>query len=282
MLQLTQINIYPVKSLDGYSPNRAIVAARGLQYDRRWMIVDEIGKFMTQRTEPKMALLRAVIEDDKYLVIYEKKAQNNQIKISIAQTNDIFSVEIWDDTVKAFRVSAEADNFLTNFLGKTCHLVTMNEQSSRPIDPDFALQAADEVSFADGFPILLIGEAAAELLRGQLPTDSFLREISALELLRRFRPNLIFSGGEPHDEDMFKKFRIGEVDFVAVKPCARCILTTRDPDTGVSGKEPLRTLKNYRERKNKILFGQNIIWNKKIWQWAWKPEIYVGDIFSFV
>lgn len=280
MLQLIQINIYPVKSLDGYSPQTAIVEPRGLRYDRRWLITDEKGIFMTQRTEAKMAQLRAIIEADTHLIIYEKTNKNYHIKIPIDQIAQNFEVEVWGDKVNAFRISDEADAFLSNFLGKKCHLVTMQAASKRPIDPDFALSPTDIVSFADAFPILLLGEAAIRHLQTQFSADSELRTLSVGELIRRFRPNLVFSGGIPHAEDNFKKFRIGEISFVGVKPCARCILTTRDPDTGKAGKDPLSTLKNYRQRGNKILFGQNVIWNERAWQWAWEPEIVVGDILQ--
>ncbi len=280
MLQITQINIYPVKSLDGYSVETAVVESRGLRYDRRWLITDEKGTFMTQRTEAKMAQLKAIIEDEAYLIIYEKVNEKHRIKIPIQQTAQSFEVEVWDDKVNAFRISDEADAFLSHFLGKKCHLVTMQATSKRPIDPDFALGATDEVSFADGFPMLLLGEAAIEYLRTQFSEGSELQGASVRELVRRFRPNLVFSGGNPHDEDHFKHFRIGDVAFVGVKPCGRCVLTTRDPDTGKAGKDPLSTLKNYRQSGNKILFGQNVIWNKQAWQWAWQPEITLGDVLQ--
>lgn len=280
MLQITQINIYPVKSLDGYSVETAVVESRGLRYDRRWLITDEKGTFMTQRTEAKMAQLKAIIEDEAYLIIYEKVNEKHRIKIPIQQTAQSFEVEVWDDKVNAFRISDEADAFLSHFLGKKCHLVTMQATSKRPIDPDFALGATDEVSFADGFPMLLLGEAAIEYLRTQFSEGSELQGASVRELVRRFRPNLVFSRGNPHDEDHFKHFRIGDVAFVGVKPCGRCVLTTRDPDTGKAGKDPLSTLKNYRQSGNKILFGQNVIWNKQAWQWAWQPEITLGDVLQ--
>jgi hypothetical protein len=278
MLRLTQINIYPVKSLDGYSPQTAIVEPRGLRYDRRWLITDEKGMFITQRTEAKMAQLKAIIENDTHLIIYEKANEKQQIKIPITQTAQDFAVEIWDDKVNAFRISDEADAFLSDFLAKKCHLVAMKAPSKRPIDPDFALRPTDEVSFADGFPMLLLGEAAVAYLRTQFSADSELRTASVYDLVRRFRPNLVFSGGKPHDEDNFRHFRIGEIPFVGVKPCGRCVLTTRDPDTGKAGKDPLSTLKNYRQQGKKILFGQNVIWNEQAWQWAWQPEIAVGDV----
>lgn len=267
MLQLSQINIYPVKSLDGYSPDSAIVEKRGLQYDRRWLITDTEGVFMTQRTNAKMALLKAII-DDNYLIIKEKQNENNCIKIPIEARNEPFQVEVWDDKILATTVSKEADEWLSDFIGKDCHLVKMSETTERRVDEDYNT-GEDIVSFADAYPFLIIGEASMQDLNERMGIPLS---------IRRFRANFIFKGGEPFQEDNIKHFKIGEIEFLGVKNCARCVLTTRDPDTGAKGKEPLKTLAEYRQKGNKILFGQNVIWHHKAWNWAWQPEVKVGDI----
>ena len=276
MLQLTQINIYPVKSLDGYSPTAASVEKRGLQYDRRWMLTDTEGVFMTQRTNGKMALLQGII-DDNALIIREKQDNNNSIKIPIdtvlknAIGNVVsINVQIWDDTVQAARVSEEADAWLSAFLGKKCHLVTMPDVTDRRVDEVYNT-GDDVVSFADGYPFLIIGEASMQELNTRLDTPLS---------IRRFRANFIFSGGYPFEEDDFKAFKIGDIDFIGVKNCARCVLITRDPDTGEKGKEPLQTLNTYRQRGTKTLFGQNVLWQHRAWEWAWQPEVKVGDPIS--
>ena len=276
MLQLTQINIYPVKSLDGYSPTAALVEKRGLQHDRRWMLTDTEGVFMTQRTNGKMALLQAIIEDNA-LIIREKQGDMNKITIPIDTVlkNDIdeattLNVKIWDDTVQAVRVSEEADAWLSAFLGKKCHLVTMPDTTDRRVDEGYNT-GDDVVSFADGYPFLIIGEASMQELNTRLDTPLS---------IRRFRANFIFSGGQPFQEDDFKAFKIGDIDFMGVKNCARCVLITRDPDTGEKGKEPLQTLNTYRQRDTKTLFGQNVLWQHRAWEWAWQPEVKVGDSIS--
>ena len=273
MLLLTQINIYPVKSLDGYSPTAAIVEKRGLQHDRRWMLTDTEGVFMTQRTNGKMALLQAIVKDNA-LIIREKQDHNNSIKIPIDavfnQSNGevtSINVEIWDDNVKAVRVSEEADAWLSVFLGKKCYLVKMPDTTDRCVDEVYNT-GGDVVSFADGYPFLIIGEASMQELNTRLDTPLS---------IRRFRANFIFSGGEPFQEDNFKAFKIGDIDFIGVKNCARCVLITRDPDTGEKGKEPLQTLNTYRQRGTKTLFGQNVLWQHRTWMQAWKPEVKVGD-----
>ena len=194
MRALTQINIFPVKSLDGYSPETAIVERRGLQYDRRWMITDLDGLFMTQRTNGLMALLKAVVEDD-VLTIFEKENPQNCVKISVfTEGGQSQNVEIWDDhNVAAMTVNAEANAFLSDFLNKKCQLVTMPLTTERRVDEKYN-RGNDVVSFADGYPFLIIGEASLEELNKRIierkPEENPLS-------MRRFRTNFIFSGGQP-------------------------------------------------------------------------------------
>jgi uncharacterized protein len=269
MLKLTQINVYPVKSLDGFSPETAIVEKRGLQYDRRWLITDTEGVFQTQRTNGKMALLQATIEDNT-LIIKEKRNTENHIRIPISAEGDQKSVVVWDDTIAAMEVSKEANAFLSDFLEKKVQLVVMPSTTERVVDTAYNT-GDDIVSFADAYPFLIIGEASMNDLNSRLD-----RPLS----IRRFRTNFIFTGGMPYQEDTFKNFKIGDIDFLGVKNCARCVLTTRDPDTGLKGKEPLQTLQNYRQKGTKILFGQNIIWQHQKWNWATPPQVEVGDIIQ--
>ena len=122
--------------------------------------------------------------------------------------------------------------------------------SHRQVDPLYASCAQDITSFSDGYPILLIGQPALTQLNTKL---------SEPLPMNRFRPSIVFTGGEPHYEDMIKRFRINEVNFSGVKLCGRCTVTTTDQDTGTRGKEPLKTLATYRSINNKICFGQNVI-----------------------
>ncbi|UZR96401.1 MOSC domain-containing protein [Chondrinema litorale] len=283
MLQLSQINIFPVKSLDGYSPKSAIVTKRGLQYDRRWMITEPDGKFMTQRTYNKMALLQAIIENNS-LVIKEKQNEDNCIKVPFnIEGSSSFDVVVWDDTVQAILAQNEINEWLSDFLGKKCQLVTMPESTQRRVDEDYN-RGEDIVSFADGYPFLIIGEASMHDLNDKIQANpkNVNQNSTHFEPLsiRRFRTNFVYSGGTPYQEDEFTNFKIGGVDFVGVKNCARCVLTTLDPDTGTKGKEPLATLSKYRLKGNKVLFGQNAVWNHQTWQNTLQPEVKVGDIIQ--
>jgi uncharacterized protein len=270
-MQLSQINIFPVKSLDGYSPDSAIVEKRGLQYDRRWMITEPDGTFMTQRTNAKMALLKAVINDG-FLVIFEKNNPENLVKIGLDTEGSPMGVTVWDDTVLASRTTAIADEFLSDFLGKQCILTKMNAKNDRRVEENYNL-GDDIVSFADGYPFLIIGESSMADLNSRLGIPLS---------IRRFRTNFVFSGGLPFVEDSFKDFRIGDVDFVGIKNCARCVLTTRDPDSGVKGREPLATLQAYRSHGTKILFGQNVVFNANKWTLNEQPKVTIGDLITLI
>ena len=261
MLKLTQINIYPVKSLDGFSPLSATLETRGLQYDRRWMIVGEDGVFFSQRTRRKMTNLRAII-DNQQLIIEEKSNLMNKIAVGLEEMTDEMQVTVWDDTVMARKVSALADTFLSDFLGIKCHLVKMPNEAQRRVEENYNT-GNDVVSFADGYPFLIIGEASIDDLNTRLETP-LNAENQALIGMRRFRTNFVFSGGEPYEEENWGHFNIGKIAFQGMKPCGRCVMTTLDPDTGERGKEPLAKLSEYRKVENKIPFGQNLIWNEKL------------------
>jgi uncharacterized protein YcbX len=138
---------------------------------------------------------------------------------------------------------------LSRVIDKKVRLVFMSESTARKADPRYALQG-ENVSFADGFPYLLISRASLEDLNQRLPL--------AIEM-NRFRPNFVVSGAAPFEEDSWKSIQIGDLRFTAVKPCSRCILTTIDPETGEKGAEPLKTLSSYRRINNKVLFGQNLV-----------------------
>ncbi len=275
MLQLSQINIYPVKSLDGYSPLSAVVEKRGLQHDRRWMIVDENGIFMTQRNRRKMPLLRARVVDDT-LIIEEKNNLSNNIHVNIHLMSDEINVEVWDDKVLARKVSKEVDAFLSAFLGTLCHLVKMPETSFRRVEED-RNTGDDIVSFADGYPFLIIGESSINDLNERLDV-ALNADNQALVGMRRFRTNFVFSGGKPYEEESWSHFKIGEIDFEGIKPCGRCMMTTLDPDTGEKGKEPLELLSQYRKVGKKILFGQNVIWKNEQSFSSSVPTVNVSDM----
>ena len=204
-----------------------------------------------------MALIDVAIADDT-LRIWHRNRPDNVLELPLLPSaeglaaGEKISVDIWDSKdVPAVTVSPEADQWFTNVLEKPCRLVYMPETTHRAVDPDYAVDN-DGVSFADGYPYLLIGQASLDYLNQ--------RVAEPLSMLR-FRPNIVVGGSEPYDEDTWKQFRVGNMEFYGVKPCARCVLTTIDPITAKPGKEPLKTLATYRQWKHKILFGQNVLVN---------------------
>ena len=246
-LKLTGIYIYPIKSAAGIALEMAQVEKRGFQHDRRWMLVDEMGKFITQRQFPQMALISVRLEEDKLVV----EAPNRE-SLSIPIPLDIqprISVQVWNDVCDAIPLGQEVGQWFSEFLETSCQLVYMPESSLRPVDTRYATQG-EPVSFADGFPFLLISEASLQDLNERLDEP-----IS----MNRFRPNLVISGCEPFAEDSWDSIRIGTIAFRVVKPCDRCIVTTVEQTTGIRSKEPLQTLGKYRRWNGKILFGQNLI-----------------------
>jgi uncharacterized protein YcbX len=249
-ITLSQIFIYPIKSLGGIALNQALVQERGLQYDRRWMLVDKQGQFLTQRTFADMALLQVQLLPQGLQVRHRGRPELPAFLLPLApHTSTRIRVTVWDDTCEALEVSAAAHEWFSQALSLDCRLVFMPDDSRRQVDPRFA-RAGDITSFSDGFPILLIGEASLADLNSRL---------SQAVSINRFRPNLVFAGGLPYEEDQWDHFSIGGHPFQGVKPCARCLVTTIDQQTAHRGKEPLRTLATYRQQGHKILFGQNVL-----------------------
>jgi hypothetical protein len=230
----------------------SIVENRGLQFDRRWLLVNEQNEFLTQRNFPKMATVSVKIVNDGLSVA----SKSESLKISIEpNTNETVSVKIWSSRCRARVYEKEVNNWFSDALQTNCKLVLMPEQTRRKVNYFYAVHKDDVVSFADGYPFLLIGEKSLSDLNERLETPV---------PMNRFRPNFVVSGSESFAEDSWKKIRIGSCVFHVVKPCARCVITTIDQTIGVKqSSEPLKTLATFRipkrSIKKKILFGQYLI-----------------------
>lgn len=254
-INISEICIYPIKSLGGISLQEAMVEEKGLQYDRRWMLVDEKGVFLSQREFPKMATLKTSFEPDG-LNVTAKTGESISIPLAENERQNEIKVSVWSSKLKANEFENEVNQRFSGILQTNCRLVRMNENSKRLVSPFYAVRKfQDTVSFADGYPILIIGESSLDDLNSKLENPL---------PMNRFRPNLVVKNAEAFAEDNWKKIKIGETVFHLVKPCARCVMTTIDQETGISdGKEPLKTLATYRLVKragaSKINFGQNLI-----------------------
>jgi uncharacterized protein len=246
-LKLTQIWIYPIKSLGGISLSSATVMEKGLEYDRRLMLVDETGTAMTQRVFPKMALFKSSV--DKGLLTITHLQHSMKLDLKNPPVSSPITVTIWDDTVSALEVDGSYKQWFSDLLGYDCRLVYFPEENSRPVDPRYEVNH-EHVSLADAYPFLIIGQSTLDDLNSRLPESV---------PMNRFRPNFVFTGGEAFEEDTWRNISIGSTRFVGVKLCARCQLPTVNQDTGERGQEPLKTLSTYRKRDNKVYFGQNLV-----------------------
>jgi uncharacterized protein len=247
-MRLSGLYRYPLKSSVAEPLTVSAIGALGLEGDRRWLVVDETnGRFMTQRQFPRMTQLTA-------------RYTNNGLNLSApgygaidvpqpAEDAPERGVTVWTDTLRVPDAGEEAAAWLSAFFERPCRLVYMPEDCIRLVN---GAEPGDRVSFADGFPVLLIGEGSL--------ADLSQRVGRSLEMLR-FRPNLVISGIEPYAEDRWKRVRIGELEFRIAKPCTRCVMTTLEPATGEkSGDlEPLKTLATYRKGEGGVLFGQNLV-----------------------
>lgn len=248
-MHLQDIYIYPIKSLGGIRLPKAQVGIQGLAYDRRWMLVDEHGMFLTQRKHHHMAMLQVELVDRGLKVYPRHRPQESHVIPSAPQTDRLIPVTVWDDTVISQVVSDTSSRWFSDVLGISCQLVYMPTSTQRHIDEKYAVNQ-ETVSFADAMPYLLIGQSSL---------DDLNEKLDEAVPMNRFRPNFVFSGGMAFEEDKWGMVKIGECTFKVTKPCARCVMTTVDQQTGKAGKEPLKTLSTYRLVNNKVLFGQNMI-----------------------
>lgn len=250
MIRIKSIHIYPVKSMAGIELNFSEVERKGLKHDRRWMLVDETGRFLSQREFSKLALLQPSIAGNQ-LVITDKSGALDDISIEIKEPDtQPISVTVWDDTFMAKPLHSEVNEWFSKALESPVRIVFMHAESKRIADQRYAPKPDDMVSFADGYPILGISQESLDLLCEKLGYEI---------PMNRFRPNIVFEGLAPNEEDTLAEITINKLRLHGVKPCARCTITTIDQHTAEKGKEPLTTLSTYRKIDHKILFGENFI-----------------------
>jgi hypothetical protein len=249
-MRVTGINIYPVKSTRPIALSESEVLPRGLPWDRRWMLVDSDSRFITARQHPALAMVDTRLGTHSLNISVAGRA-GLQVPLAEPDTGPI-AVTVWKDRCEAVPEGAAADDWFSDYLGLRCRLVRMTDAQVRPVDPHYG-RPADQVSFADGFPLLLISRASL---------DDLNRRLQSPVPMQRFRPNLVVDGDQPYGEDGWRRLRVGEVEFEGVKNCSRCVFTTIDPQRGVrdAAGEPLRTLSSYRRRAGGgVFFGQNLI-----------------------
>lgn len=266
-MHLAGLTIYPLKSGAGIELQRAPLIATGLLHDRRFMLVDRAGDFVTLRGHPRLVTVHAAIEDEvrvrftcagddagvrRSLLGPRPVAPIEPLVVSLAPDDGEpaqIEVQIWGDYLPATAVSQAADAWFSALLGKPVQLVRFDEPVRRQVELPYA-QPGDSVHFADGFPLLLTGTASLALLSEQLGSEV---------AMSRFRPNLVIATSEPFVEDRWRQIRVGSIVVDIVKPCARCVGVNVEPGTGRTSKEPLATLARFRTRDGKVFFGHNAI-----------------------
>jgi len=246
---LTELFIYPLKSGANLPRAQARAEPRGLEHDRRWMVVRPDGTFITGRQVPSLVRIRAVPEDGGLLLSAPGRPE---LRVSApAPDAPRMDVTVWGDRCSAARAGEAADAWLGAFFGEPVSLVHVDARMERQVDLTYA-SPGEQVGFADGFPMLLLSRGSLEEVN---------RRVARPVTMLHFRPNLVVDDCAPFAEDGWKRLRIGEVELAVVKPCARCVFTTVDPSTGEKSRdgEPLRTLTAFRREGNKVLFGQNVL-----------------------
>jgi uncharacterized protein len=251
MLTISQLYIYPIKSMGGIAVNSAIVTDRGLQYDRRWILVDKNNDFLTQREFPIMALLHvAVLENN--LIVTDTRNISSKIEVPfLPNSKRIEKVVIWNAVCEAFEVGEEISHWFSKALDTDCKLMYMPEATMRPVDTTSGYHPEGKfTSFADAYPFLLLSEESVSDLNERLENKV---------LINRFRPNIVFTGGKPYCEDDIEDFTINGVEFTGLENCGRCGIITINQENPQKSNEPLKTLSKYRMQNKNIVFGRNTV-----------------------
>lgn len=267
MPTLAAIHRYPIKSTAGESLERARVEEEGIAGDRRFMVVKPDGTFLTARTHPQLQRVQARFDGERLVVVHKSQAHDTLAPLTVERrefAGEPLDTQVWADSFAATTTHVSLDDWFSEAAGEPARLLWVGERS-----PRYREAIGVRVSFADGYPLLLISEASLEDLNAR--TDG-------THVMAQFRPNLVATGTEPYAEDGWKRIRIGEAIFRVDAPCSRCAMVTVDPSRGEkrADKEPLKTLAGYRRgEKGKVYFGQNLVAENS-------GEIAVNDVIRIL
>jgi len=256
-MRVVELDIHPLKSAGRITVERWPLGPTGLRLDRRFMLVDPNGDFITLRGTPRMVTIQPSLGEPpsaeatsvRFTHLGAPEA-SGALEVPLgASAGDRITVQIWGDHVAARVVSAEADAWFTRALGRPACLVVFDEGERRQVDLRFA-RAGDHTQFADGFPLLVTTTGSLAALA---------KELGHEVAMARFRPNIVIATDQPWVEDAWRRIRVGDIELELVKPCGRCVGITAEPGTGRTSREPLRTLARMRTRDGRVLFGQNAV-----------------------
>ena len=256
--RIARLSVYPVKSCAAIDVEQAVLRATGLEYDRAWMVVDRTGEFVTQREHPRMALIKPGLTPD-YLVLHAEGMPSMRVALDTA--GPPLHAKVWSDSVPAHDMGPDAAHWLSRFLRHELRLVRFDPDGRRLSDLHWTggLEAPNQ--FGDGYPLLVAGEASLESLNDRLRAAG----LATVEM-NRFRPNIVLSGIEAHDEDRLGVLHVstagGAAQIKPVKPCTRCPIPNIDQATAVSRPDVTDMLQTYRQNAQMdgaITFGMNAI-----------------------
>ena len=250
-IRLASIHIYPMKAARAVNLDESRVEPWGLAGDRRWLLVDEDGRFISQREESSLA--RVVVSCGPDGIRVSAEGRTGLVIAEPPAAAALLKVRVWSSTLLAAAAGPAADAWFSAYLGRPARLVYLDDPTRRPVDPEFG-RAGDVVSFADGYPLLLTSAGSLGELGGWLAAAGE-RPVP----MTRFRPSVVVAGAPPWAEDRWRRVRIGAVPFRVAKPCGRCMVTTTDQVTGERGRQPLKMLGRRRRFGQQLVFGQNLI-----------------------
>lgn len=258
MPHVSELTIYPLKSAQGINLKKVGYQRRGPQFDREWMAVNAKNRFLSQRQFPLMCLIKTQLTD-KELILTAPEKEPLIINLNNHGQKEQ-SVVVWKDQVNAFDCGPEAASWISGYLGVDCRLMSMPSKMERLVDKDYASNN-ETVSFADGFPSLIISQASL---------DSFNTKLEQPISMAHFRPNIVISDCPAYAEDEWRAIKINGITFSLVKPCSRCIIPTIEPNSGNKRMDIAKAMSTHRRRGNATYFGQNALHSTQ-------GEICVGD-----
>lgn len=269
MPRVAALFVHPIKSAAAQRVRSLPLDDRGAVGDRRWLVIDATGLQITARETPQLALVRPRFEGatvdadgvidaavDGALILSAKGLYDFRVAIPTADSSSTTRpVKIWNDVVSAIDAGDDAAQWLSHAIGKPCRLVRLDETARRPLQRKYAgpLPFADRrVAFSDGAPLLVLSQASIDAL-----SERLVEQGDEPMTVARFRPNVLLTNTQPHEEDTWTRIRIGDVDVGVGSQCSRCVMTTVNPQTAEKGLEPLRMLARYRRVDGEVMFGMN-------------------------
>lgn len=258
-LRISELTVYPIKSARGIAVDTMTLGKLGPDFDRRWMLIDQNGKFITQRQQAKMCLIGTQLKDQ-HLIVSAPTMPDLEITHTHSLDQALRQSTVWGTAVTGYDCGDDVAEWFSAFLEKPCRLIYMPDDGERKVDTAYA-NDGERLAYADGFPLLVASQSSL---------DDFNSKLGIKIGMERFRPNIVISGCEPYAEDHWQKLCIGDIELSLVKPCSRCIIPSIDPQSATKQMEVNEALMRHRRRGNTTFFGQNALYQQF-------GTIHVGD-----